>query len=74
MFKYKCFESLLQLAFGFIVFVLPGVPEKTKEVYLRFHKFFGVSIFVASIAQCCIGIAQHSVVTIKYEKLSFILC
>ncbi|CAB3979051.1 Cytochrome b561 [Paramuricea clavata] len=55
----------LQLSFGFIVFVLPGVPEKTKEVYLRFHKFFGVSIFVASIAQCCIGIAQHSVVTIK---------
>ncbi|XP_028396994.1 cytochrome b561-like [Dendronephthya gigantea] len=49
----------LQLAFGFIVFVLSGVAESTKEAFLRLHKFFGVSIFVASVAQCCIGITQN---------------
>ncbi len=53
------------------MFVLPGIPEKTKEVYLRLHKFFGVSIFVASIAQCCVGIAEFSTLNKMYEKSLF---
>ena len=63
----------LQFAFGFIVFVLPGVTDETKEVFLRFHKFFGVSIFVASTFQCSIGITQQSIFTIKYGKLLYVL-
>ena len=62
------FISFLQFVFGFIVFVLPGMSDETKELFKSFHKFAGVAIFVASIFQCCIGITEKSIFSIKYGK------
>ena len=67
------FISFLQFVFGFIVFVLSGMSDETKELFRSFHKFVGVSIFVASIFQCCIGITEKSIFSIKYGKPLYVL-
>ncbi|XP_071036100.1 transmembrane ascorbate-dependent reductase CYB561 isoform X2 [Parasteatoda tepidariorum] len=59
----------LQYIGGFVVFLYPGLPANWRAKIMPFHLFFGVGIFVMSVAAAGMGLTEKLLWTSGYSKL-----
>ena len=48
----------MQWALGLVMFLLPGMANNIKALYMPFHVYFGVAIFVCAVASVLLGIKE----------------
>ena len=48
----------MQWALGLVMFLVPGVANNIKALYMPFHVYFGVVIFVCAVASVLLGIKE----------------
>ena len=53
----------MQWTLGLVMFLFPGIALKLKAMYMPFHVFFGIVIFICAVASVLLGIKEKLLFT-----------